>query len=1754
MKSGIEQLREEKYRFTIETQGLLYTSADRRSSTQDDGTAWSEDDSDRDVPRKKSPPLAQRMATELIRVLREGKRGFLTDDALERLLAGSLQSRSDVAGYDVAKDYIKQVLGQLYGSDNATSSKFAEPGAESKHSAAELPANASTAPNRISSLDSSSGGSLVASGPGPPLSNPMQLELPTAGAGAMAPPWTVTIGRGSAGPGVANAPAARGVNDDEMERPRPRPHHGRIKEQLDLLQNADQLAAIISVATTAATTAAAAAVKQTMQTTTPLPPGAYARMHTTGQPMYNLPTVNAAMGRAAKGALRRQLGAAADVLGDESPDPQPQQRHGALVSPHQRTTPMVLTRRQEAGASVPGVAQGVGISRGEHQEQGEGEPALGPLSGEVRLRRQRLRWSQRRGLSLEPLPAGAADGGRRATSPGEIHSANTTSTGNSNLRVVRLGTPRVTARTPTPGGSERDSIRVQRPGRPALVGAELGSGTQPVTSTGTATVEVAPRQATAEHVLLPDTADMKPVPLDNGITAIQQHQPAEAPLVVESVSPGGFFVTGGESVFTRARMAPELSARNREVDAKKVAAKDLKPASPRSRRAALPEDMQDAFRSTLAFISDPSTARVQQRPVPSWAALDDVEERKQAQREAEELLGGAFDYSAMKRELERAKRTSRLLQQAAGPLTPPASMGQVPIGGPELHAAGSRPRPAGGTRPAISVPANLALQPRGNFEGLLPPPHSVWDVDEAWSDLDQFTKAVEAEVAYRAAAAGPSRRGSPARTQAALRTSTITATTVSEKTVNAVRASDRLPAGRAISTATAAAPATGGGKEQSAATVHTGGRKRTASPGTEIAAQRLMAGAVERSPSPLRIERKTQASGPIRIAFGRRVDEPPKAAEGRTSRIRSGSPPKARVSHGGTRSRTRKVANTEAVVASPISLSAGDAVGQVLSALASALLSDGDEAEDESCVDPGNEMVVSAGGNLPGLMLSLADAVPCRDTHEPEAEAGQTAALAGEVARADGSEHTASSPSQNAVQEDLVDPSLPPQHAHQQQLVGHGSDTLGHPAEPSITRDNSQENSRKEVHSIQAASGVLGAAGSNASISTSLVRQLGTHPWPNTTAASRPRFQYVIDTAHPPITRLPAWAASAKVAEGAPAAYAAALGTAPIGLGLSTQPQQQLPIATSMPFSTTVTQPANVPSQPSSAFEIHASSQDGGDGNIIAATKASYAQFWQHQELQHQEQQQQAAQRLAFSAPLDLPSNTHILPQQAVASALAATDVSVAERGAPDSNQQWEGAVTRAVEDEVVGRLAVMQLAAQREEPMVSPQDVAGMLPPLLDMELSRRLVCDVLRDNLRSLIVDQQQQEHRQGPTIDEGAVGTPTLEEPDGQPSSITDATAASHPTAEISPRDNPLPTTMPAGRPLGLAMGALSSVPPPTVTPVPGVPASVVQNVLSEPHLVTARLEQETAALPSLTVALPGPTGKQSPTMSQGTQARVLQGRGVQAHGAEARGVQAYGVVEARAVQAHGMEARGTQAAGVQERGTQAAGIMDSSSQADPPLPHYLLQASLASGLSYGAGMPLPTIIPTTGLGARQPVLEQGGAALSMPRPFYLVPADGSQLPPTTGLYGPASGLAFPPYTRGEGSRPPFNIPGLSKLRDSSDVDSSTDSMDRHLQVGISSSLTLGLGCSPVYSFLCHVFAFASEGFSTSQLSIKPQLFPNVYALVGPCARVFSFPYPLALATHLNFCLPGARGTCTCCCSSGAATCVPRQPRQRRRPPAA
>ncbi len=83
-------------------------------------------------------------------------------------------------------------------------------------------------------------------------------------------------------------------------------------------------------------------------------------------------------------------------------------------------------------------------------------------------------------------------------------------------------------------------------------------------------------------------------------------------------------------------------------------------------------------------------------------------------------------------------------------------------------------------------------------------------------------------------------------------------------------------------------------------------------------------------------------------------------------------------------------------------------------------------------------------------------------------------------------------------------------------------------------------------------------------------------------------------------------------------------------------------------------------------------------------------------------------------------------------------------------------------------------------------------------------------------------------------------------------------------------------------------------------------------------------------------------------QQQQQQVHSGRelSVQAAGVQARGTDAFGV-QTRGVQAAGVAVVGTQAVGSMERGTQAAGVRDTAAQADPPPPHYLLQAAMAAG---------------------------------------------------------------------------------------------------------------------------------------------------------------------------------------------------------------
>lgn len=105
--------------------------------------------------------------------------------------------------------------------------------------------------------------------------------------------------------------------------------------------------------------------------------------------------------------------------------------------------------------------------------------------------------------------------------------------------------------------------------------------------------------------------------------------------------------------------------------------------------------------------------------------------------------------------------------------------------------------------------------------------------------------------------------------------------------------------------------------------------------------------------------------------------------------------------------------------------------------------------------------------------------------------------------------------------------------------------------------------------------------------------------------------------------------------------------------------------------------------------------------------------------------------------------------------------------------------------------------------------------------------------------------------------------------------------------------------------------------------------------------------------------------------------------------------------------------------------------------------------SAGMSYGAGPGFQFAAGSTGPDTG--TLGPDSAALVLPRPFYLVPADNSsRLPTSLGLYGAAPGFTFLPYAGGDISRPPLHLPGLSKLRDSSDVESSRDSTGHQLHV--------------------------------------------------------------------------------------------------------
>ena len=78
-------------------------------------------------------------------------------------------------------------------------------------------------------------------------------------------------------------------------------------------------------------------------------------------------------------------------------------------------------------------------------------------------------------------------------------------------------------------------------------------------------------------------------------------------------------------------------------------------------------------------------------------------------REAQALLGGSFDYAMAKQQLEQAKKRARNLQ----------------------HAGGTKGGGGSGTASAAA---------RVDLGHLLPPPKTAWEVDEAWQDLDEYSK------------------------------------------------------------------------------------------------------------------------------------------------------------------------------------------------------------------------------------------------------------------------------------------------------------------------------------------------------------------------------------------------------------------------------------------------------------------------------------------------------------------------------------------------------------------------------------------------------------------------------------------------------------------------------------------------------------------------------------------------------------------------------------------------------------------------------------------------------------------------------------------------------------------------------------------------------------------------------------------------------------------------------------------------------
>lgn len=180
-------------------------------------------------------------------------------------------------------------------------------------------------------------------------------------------------------------------------------------------------------------------------------------------------------------------------------------------------------------------------------------------------------------------------------------------------------------------------------------------------------------------------------------------------------------------------------------------------------------------------------------------------------------------------------------------------------------------------------------------------------------------------------------------------------------------------------------------------------------------------------------------------------------------------------------------------------------------------------------------------------------------------------------------------------------------------------------------------------------------------------------PWPRTTGTVSPRFTYVVDTANPPVSRLPTWAASA-------------VRTPAAAPGLAAWP---------------------------AALATPTHSRAGG---LAAAPPPAAASGWPAAARAGQGQAQAPAP--SYAAPqgslpyAGLSGTTHIMPAQGLLQQQQqhSSRAAAVSQGPPASQltqQQLEKALLQAVEDEVVDRLAVAQLASEPGSRAAAP-DVPG--------------------------------------------------------------------------------------------------------------------------------------------------------------------------------------------------------------------------------------------------------------------------------------------------------------------------------------------------------------------------------------------------------------------------------------------------------------